>query len=92
MTGLSGKGDKDLTQLAQMYAAMKPAAAAIVLNRLDNSIVHDVLMRMPVKKSGKIMEALDPVKARVVSEMMATNPVAGDNLSQATSPNQAKRP
>jgi flagellar motility protein MotE (MotC chaperone) len=92
MTGLSGKGDKELTQLAQMYAAMKPAAAAVVLNRLDNSIVHDVLMRMPVKKSGKIMEALDPVKARVVSEMMASNPIVGDNLSQATTATPAKRP
>jgi hypothetical protein len=49
-------------------------------------------MRMAVKKSGKIMEALDPVKARVVSEMMASNPVAGDTLSQAATPNPAKRP
>jgi flagellar motility protein MotE (MotC chaperone) len=81
MTGLSGKGDKDLTQLAQMYAAMKPSAAAPVLNKLDNRIVHDVLMRMPVKKSGKIMEAIDPVKARIVSEMMANSQVAGDVMN-----------
>ncbi|MFZ2587068.1 MAG: hypothetical protein WAZ18_02925 [Alphaproteobacteria bacterium] len=68
---LSGKEDGELAQLAQMYAAMKPAAAAVVLNRLDNAIVFDVLKRMPVKKSGKIMEAIEPVKARVISEMMA---------------------
>jgi len=71
LQGLSGKDDKDLSQLAQMYGMMKPAAAATVLNRLDNAIVHDVLVRMPAKKSGKILEALDPVKARVVSEMLA---------------------
>lgn len=68
---LSGKDDKELQQLSQMYAAMKPDVAAGVLDRLDNAIVHDVLMRMPVKKSGKILEALDPAKARVVSEMIA---------------------
>lgn len=68
---LSGKEDGELNQLALMYAGMKPAAAAVVLNRLDNTIVFDVLKRMPVKKSAKIMEALDPVKTRVISEMMA---------------------
>lgn len=71
MTGLSGKDDKELGQLAQMYGAMKPAAAASVMNKLDNLIVHDVLVRLPSKKSGKIMENLDPVKVRVVSEIMA---------------------
>lgn len=68
---LSGKEDGELNQLAQMYAAMKPSAAAVVLNRLDNAIVFDVLKRMPVKKSAKIMEALEPVKTRFISEMMA---------------------
>lgn len=71
LQGLSGKDDKDLQQLAQMYGAMKPAIAASVLNKLDNAIVHDVLVRMPVKRSGKILESLDPAKARRVSEMLA---------------------
>lgn len=71
IVNLSGKDDKEVTQLSQMYAAMKPDVAAGVLNRLDNAIVHDILIKMPVKKSGKIMESLDPVKARVISEMMA---------------------
>ena len=68
---LSGKEEAELNQLAQMYGAMKPTAAALVLNRLDNNIVFDVLKRMPIKKSGKIMESLEPVKARFISEMMA---------------------
>lgn len=78
LMNISGKDDKDLQQLAQMYAAMKPAAAAGVLDRLDNAIVHDVLVRMPVKKSGKILEALDPAKARRVSEMMAVKTMLPD--------------
>lgn len=71
MTSVSGKDDKELTQLASIYGAMKPAAAAVVLNKLDNAIVMDVLSRMPAKKSGKLMEAIDPAKARFLSEMMA---------------------
>ncbi len=71
MTSVSGKDDKELQQLASIYGNMKPAAAAVVLNRLDNAIVLDVLVRMPAKKSGKLMEALEPAKARYLSEMMA---------------------
>ena len=68
---VSGKDDKELDQLAMIYGNMKPLVAAGVLNRLDNLIVLDVITRMPAKKSGKLMEALDPAKARVISEMMA---------------------
>lgn len=71
MTSMSGKDDKELQQLAGIYGNMKPAAAAVVLNRLDNAIVLDVLVRMPAKKSGKLMEALEPAKARYLSEMLA---------------------
>lgn len=71
LSNVSGKDDKELAQLAAIYGAMKPTVAANVLNRLDNPIVLDVLTRMPAKKSGKIMESLDPAKARFLSEMMA---------------------
>lgn len=71
LTNVSGKDDKELDQLATIYGAMKPATAAGVLNRLDNAIVLDIVKRMPPKKSGKLMEVLDPAKARVISEMMA---------------------
>lgn len=80
---LSGKDAKELDQLASIYGAMKPSIAANVLNRLDNPIVLDVLTRMPSKKSGKIMEALDPAKARYLSEMMAQRtppPIVSDTL------------
>lgn len=71
LVSASGKDDKELQQLAAIYGAMKPTVAAGVLNRLDNPIVLDVLTKMPVKKSGKIMESIDPAKARILSEMMA---------------------
>lgn len=82
--GLSGKDEEELALLAQIYGNMKPAAAAQVLNRLDNSIVFDVVKRMPTKKSGKLMEAMEPAKARIISEMMAEKtlvlPVSGTAL------------
>ncbi len=90
ISNLSGKDDKELLQLSQMYAAMKPDVAAGVLNRLDNAIVHDVLMRMPVKKSGKTMEALDPAKARVVSEMIAERSLL-PTLAKTTAAGTASR-
>jgi flagellar motility protein MotE (MotC chaperone) len=71
LAAVNTKDDAELLRLAGIYGSMKPAAAAVVLNRLDNQLVLDVLSRMPAKKSGKLMEALEPVKARVISEMMA---------------------
>ncbi|PIZ31075.1 MAG: hypothetical protein COY40_02985 [Alphaproteobacteria bacterium CG_4_10_14_0_8_um_filter_53_9] len=70
----SGKDEEQLKQLAAVYGAMKPSAAANVLNRLDNTLVQDIVERLPSKKAGKLMEALEPAKARRISEMMA-NPL-----------------
>ena len=71
LANVSGKDDKELQQLAAMYGAMKPTVAAGVLNRLDNLIVLDIFKQMPAKRSAKIMESLDPAKARYISELMA---------------------
>jgi flagellar motility protein MotE (MotC chaperone) len=71
MKSASGEDEGKLKQLANVYGAMKPDAAAEVLNRVDNLLVHDILVRMPAKRAGKLMEALEPVKARRLSELMA---------------------
>lgn len=71
MGNISGKEDNELDQLARVYEAMKPQAAASVLNKLDNFIVYDLFRKMNTKKSAKIMEALNPAKARFISEMLA---------------------
>jgi len=68
---ISGKEDSELEQLAKVYEAMKPPAAATVLDRLDNLIVYDLFRKMNPKKTAKIMEALDPAKARFISELLA---------------------
>ncbi len=71
LANVSGKDDAEIKQLAALYGAMKPTIAANVLNRLDNGIVLDIFRQMPAKRSGKIMESLDPAKARFISELMA---------------------
>ncbi len=71
MGNISGKEDGELEQLAQVYEAMKPGAAATVLDKLDNFIVYDLFRKMNPKKTAKIMEALDPAKARFISELLA---------------------
>lgn len=68
---LSEMKKEELQQLAQIYGNMKPEEAAGILNRLDNSIVYDVLKRMQAKKSAKIMARMDGAKARFISELMA---------------------
>ncbi|MDD9912146.1 MAG: hypothetical protein OXR68_01695 [Alphaproteobacteria bacterium] len=72
---LSDMEDGELQQLSRIYEAMKPAAAAEVLNKLDNAIVYDIFKRMNDKKTAKIMEQLTVVKARVISEMLAEEAV-----------------
>ncbi len=68
---LSDKEEDELQQLAKIYSAMKPASAAAVLDKLDNAIVYDLFRRMGNKSTAKIMEKMNPAKARVVSEMLA---------------------
>lgn len=68
---LSDKEEEELMSLVTIYEAMKPAAAATVIDRLDNKIVFDIFKRMNRKKTAKIMEKLSAGKARIISEMLA---------------------
>jgi flagellar motility protein MotE (MotC chaperone) len=68
---LSQMEEAEIEQLARIYENMKPAAAAEILNKLDNAIVYDVFKRMDNKKTAKIMESLTLPKARLISEMLA---------------------
>lgn len=71
LKNLSDEEEGELMQLAKIYEAMKPQAAATVLDRLDNAIVFDLFKRMKQKSTAKIMEKMQPAKARVISEMLA---------------------
>jgi flagellar motility protein MotE (MotC chaperone) len=71
LSNLSDKEEQELEQLAKIYEAMKPAAAATVMDRLDDRIVFDVFKRMKNKNTAKVMEKMSPVKAKAISELLA---------------------
>ena len=71
LKNLSNKEEAELVQLAKIYEEMRPNNAAIVLNKLDDNIVFDLFKRMNRKDTAKIMEKMDPIKARRISKMLA---------------------
>ena len=71
LKNLSDKEEEELLALAKIYEAMKPVAAASVMDRMDNKIVFDLFKRMKDKTTAKIMEKMATGKARVISEMLA---------------------
>ena len=71
LKNLSNKEEAELVQLAKIYEEMRPNNAAIVLNKLDDNIVFDLFKRMNRKDTAKIMEKMDPEKARRISKMLA---------------------
>ncbi len=71
LANLSKKEDQELEQLARIYSAMKPASAAEVLNGLDNTIVYDIFVRMKQATTAKIIEKMNPSKARIITQMLA---------------------
>ena len=71
LKNLSNKEEGELLQLAKIYEEMRPNNAAIVLNKLDDNIVFDLFKRMNRKDTAKIMEKMDPIKARRISKMLA---------------------
>ena len=71
LRNLSNKEDDELLQLAKIYEEMKPAGAATVLDKMDNNTVFDLFKRMKRKSTAKVMEKMDPAKARRISQMLA---------------------
>ena len=71
LENLSDKEEEELVALAKIYESMKPAAAASVLNRMDNKIVFDLFKRIKKKNTAKIIEKMATGKARLISEMLA---------------------
>lgn len=71
LSNLSDKEEEELLALTNIYEKMKPAAAAIVINQMDNRIVFDIFKRMKKSNTAKIMEKMNPQKTRIISEMLA---------------------
>ena len=61
---------QEIRKLAKSFESMKPAAAAQVIEVMDDALVVDVLRVVNPRKSGKILGALEPKTAARVSELM----------------------
>lgn len=61
---------QEVRKLAKSFESMKPAAAAQVIEVMEDELVVDVLRVVNPRKSGKILGALEPKTAARVSELM----------------------
>jgi flagellar motility protein MotE (MotC chaperone) len=61
---------KDVDGLVALYRNMKPKEAATIMNDLDIEVTVMVLGTMEERDAAPIMAALDPVRARAVSQII----------------------
>ncbi len=66
--------DEDLSRLVAVYSAMKPAAAAPLLEKLDLKYAVEVILRMPTKKAAKLLSAVEAGKAAEISKAITGLP------------------
>ena len=59
--------DEDLSRLVAVYTAMKPAAAAPLMAKLDLPYAVEVILRMEPKKAAKLLSAIEPKRAAAIS-------------------------
>lgn len=59
--------DEDLSRLVAVYTAMKPAAAAPLVETLDLSYAVEVILRMEPRKAAKLLSAIKPKRATAIS-------------------------
>jgi len=67
LADLKALKDEDLSRLVEVYTAMKPAAAAPLLEELELKYAVEVILRMPTKKSAKLLSAVEEERAVAIS-------------------------
>lgn len=75
---LQGERDKDtkkreaqLGQLANVYGAMAPADAAVLLDQLDIQTARSLVERMPEKRIGQLLPLMKPDRALMITQMLS---------------------
>lgn len=63
--------DGKMKSLVKIYETMKPKDAAKIFEQLDMPVLLGVLTRMKEQKVAPIMEAMDPMKAKTITDTMA---------------------
>ncbi len=63
--------DAAATRLAKMYEAMKPDAAATILQSLDIEITLAILSRMKERQAARVLSLMDPGRAAQISTRLS---------------------
>ncbi len=63
--------EEETSVLRQTYQNMKPKAAASIFNDLDMTTLLDVVRGMPARRLAPILAAMNPEKARMVTQELA---------------------
>lgn len=66
-----GKQDDEIRGLVKIYENMKPINAAVIFNELDMPILLSVIDKMSERKVAPVIAAMDPKRAKEVTEQLA---------------------
>lgn len=80
---ISKEEQDNITRMVTIYEAMKPGAAAIIFNKLDLSILIQLIKNMNQKKFSLVLAAMEPSKAQILTTEMLPKP---DYSAQPVSP------
>ncbi len=101
-SGAPNPADSQFDELARIYQAMKPKAAAVVFEQLDMEVQMKVAQRMRERSTAMIMAAMTPKGAAALSmamarrnaprpQMQAQAPAPRSQPGQATAPTAGAR-
>lgn len=63
--------EQSMARLAKVYGAMKPAAAAPILETLDPEVVLEIISRMKDRQAAKVLASMDRGLASEISSRMS---------------------
>ena len=76
---MTAKGQDDVfKELARYYSSIKPKEAALVFEQLDDETVIGILQHMDSEQVGKIMAAISPERAAVITKKMLEVTASGE--------------
>ena len=75
--------ENKLKSLVKIYEVMKPKDAARIFEQLDMDILLDVIERMKEAKSSPILAAVNPDKAKTITEELAQRRKMGVQAAQS---------
>lgn len=70
-TARKQRQDSNWSGLVKIYESMKPRDAAAIFDVLDMHVLLEVVDRMNERKAAAVLAAMEPERARVVTQMLA---------------------